>query len=91
MENFNSIFLPIKSYTSKSDITIGSIETSFTDTSDYSGTTKYNSPKELAASLKNIGISVLNTSNNHSLDYGIQGLTDTKDTLLSNGINSVRN
>jgi len=81
--NFYSIFANISKYTSEADITIGLLETNFVKGEEISGTGKYNSPKEFAETLKNIGIDVLNTANNHSLDYGLEGVKSTIDYLES--------
>lgn len=52
----------------------------------FHGSRKYNSPKEFGKTLKDIGIDILNTANNHSLDYGREGIESTIDYLNSLGI-----
>ena len=79
--NFSHMFSDIKKYTLDSDITIGLLETNFVETQNYSGQGIYNSPKALGEELKKLGITVLHTASNHSLDYGFEGLKSTLDYL----------
>ena len=79
--DFSHIFRNVKNHTEKADLTLGMLETNFVNGEKYSGTGKYNSPRELAKELKNIGIDILHTANNHSLDYGIEGIKSTIDYL----------
>lgn len=78
--SFGHMFNDIKKYTSEADITIGGLETNFVD-GPISGKGKYNSPKEWGEALRTIGIDVLSMATNHSLDYGILGVTSTMDYL----------
>lgn len=85
--DFSPVFTDIAKYTENADITIGNLETTFAPESvDYSGYPTFNSPKELGIALKNIGVDVLSTANNHSLDKGYSGLTSTIDKLDEIGI-----
>jgi len=43
-------------------------------------------PKKVAAALKANGINVVSLANNHTLDYGAEGLADTIDALDAEGI-----
>ena len=47
----------------------------------YSNYPQFNSPEELAYGLADMGIDVLSTAGNHSLDTGFSGLTSTLDFL----------
>lgn len=87
--DFSHIFNDVKQYTLNSDLTIGLLETNFVKEKEYSGRGKYNAPIEFAKALKNIGIDVLNTANNHSLDYGYEGVKSTLDVLKENEIDTV--
>ncbi len=87
--NFDRIFADTKTYIEEADLAIASLETSFVDGQAYSGRGKYNSPIELLDSIKNLGIDVISTANNHSLDYGINGINSTIDKLQSRGISNV--
>ncbi len=86
--NFEPIFDEVRQYTKDSNLCVGNLETNFTK-QEFSGNGKYNTPTNLGDSLKRMGVSVLNLANNHSMDYGMSGITDTKDFLDSIGIENV--
>lgn len=52
----------------------------------YSGYPTFNSPVALGYAIKNIGIDVLSTANNHSMDKGSSGVISTLDALDEIGI-----
>jgi poly-gamma-glutamate synthesis protein (capsule biosynthesis protein) len=89
--DFSHMFSNIKRHTLDSHITLGLLETNFVPEEPYSGGRIYNSPKALGVALKDIGINILHTSNNHSLDYGFSGIKSTIDYLEELGIYSTRN
>ena len=85
--DFSTFFPQISSYISKADIAVGNLETTFAGgTKAYSGYPTFNSPTTLAQNVKDMGIDVLTTSNNHSLDTGYNGLINTIDELDKLGI-----
>ena len=80
--DFSYVFDNISSYTKTADICIGNLETSFAgEDRGYSNYPTFNSPDSLADSLKSIGVDVLSTAGNHSLDMGFSGLSRTIDVL----------
>ena len=80
--DFSYVFEDIVKYTQSPDITIGSLETSFAGADvGYSNYPKFNSPDNLAYSLRRIGVDVLSTAGNHCLDMGFSGLSRTIDVL----------
>lgn len=80
--DFSYVFDEISSYTKLSDICVGNMETTFAgEEKKYSGYPRFNSPDNLAYSLKKIGVDVLSTANNHSLDTNFFGLSRTIDVL----------
>ncbi len=83
--DFDSIFSKVKDYTKNANIAIAGIETNFYNDS-YEGRNKYNSPKELAAALSNIGVDVVNSATNHSFNYGAEGVKSTISVLQENNI-----
>ena len=87
-KNMISTFFPqIKSYISNADIAVGNLETTFAGGNKaYSGYPTFNSPPQLAKDVQDLGIDVLTTSNNHSMDSGYNGLINTIDTLDDLGI-----
>ncbi|MBP3708454.1 MAG: CapA family protein [Clostridia bacterium] len=80
--DFSTFFTQVKPYVSEADIAIGNLETTFAGGKRaYSGYPTFNSPVQLAKDIKDMGIDVLTTSNNHSLDTGYNGLINTIDEL----------
>ena len=80
--DFSYVFNDIKFDIQKSDIAVGSLETCFAgEERGYSNYPTFNSPDNLAYSLKDIGIDVLSTAGNHCLDMGFNGLSRTIDVL----------
>ncbi len=65
----------------------GNLETTFAgEARGYSGYPTFNSPSSLGTAIKNIGVDVLSTANNHSLDKGYKGIVSTLDALDEIGI-----
>ena len=78
--DFKSMFKNMSTFFEDSDITVGTMETNFTN-NEYSGYGKRNGPISFAEAIKNTGIDLVSISTNHSLDYGIEGLQETKRAL----------
>jgi len=49
----------------------------------------FRSPPELASQLSSIGVDVVTIANNHALDYGTDGLSDTMEALAAVGVSAV--
>lgn len=80
--DFSYVFEDITRYTRTPDLVIGSLETSFAgEERGYSNYPTFNSPDNLAVSLKKAGIDILSTAGNHCLDMGYSGLCRTIDVL----------
>lgn len=86
--DFTSMFKNMSTFFADSDITVGTMETNYTD-NKYSGYGQRNSPISFAEALKNIGIDLVSISTNHSLDYGKEGLQETKRALEGIGYDVV--
>ena len=85
--DFSYVYEDIQSYTKTSDITIGSLETTFAgEERGYSNYPTFNTPDSLATALKNIGVDIISLAGNHALDYGYTGLCRTIDVLDNAGI-----
>lgn len=85
--DFSYVFEDIKKYIEPADIAIGNLETTFAGKErGYSSYPRFNTPENLATDLKELGIDVLSTANNHSLDMGIAGIEGTIDELDNVGI-----
>ena len=80
--DFTPVFANVAKYITKADIAIGNLETTFAgEARGYTGYPRFNSPVALGQSLKNIGIDILSTANNHSLDKDYEGVKSTLDEL----------
>ncbi len=79
--DFNSNYEYIMPILSSADLSIANLETTLTDKKNYSSFPCFKSPIELVKALKNNGIDIVTTSNNHSLDGGKNGVEFTIDAL----------
>ncbi|GAB6180314.1 CapA family protein [Desulfotomaculum defluvii] len=85
--DFKPIFTEVKTLLSSADLTIANLETRLAGKEmGYSGYPVFNCPEELALNMKELGIDVVATANNHSLDRGWVGITKTLDHLESAGL-----
>ena len=85
--DFSYVFEDIKNYISESDIAVGNLETTFAGKSKgYSNYPRFNTPEQLAYNLKDFGIDVLSTANNHSMDTNFNGVVSTLNYLDDAGI-----
>lgn len=85
--DFSYVFEDIKDYISSADISIGNLETTFAGKAKgYSNYPRFNTPEQLAYNLRDFGIDVLSTANNHSLDTNYNGLVSTLNYLDDAGI-----
>ncbi len=84
-------FQYVESYLSEADFTFGNLETTFagrykgssSDILGYSCYPMFNAPEVLGNNLQDVGVDMVATANNHSLDSGLQGLYSTLDYLDS--------
>lgn len=79
--DFSNMFQSVKGYIQRADAIIGTMETNFTSGAYNSE----NAPKAFAEAVKDSGVNLVSICHNHSLDYGVQGLIDTKNTLQDLG------
>ena len=85
--DFSYVFSDIQKYIQTADIAVGNLETTFAGKERcYSNYPTFNTPEQLAYNLKTLGIDLLSTANNHSLDKGYKGLVSTLDFLDDAGI-----
>lgn len=87
--DFTKPFQNIKSYISDADYAVGDFETTMVDGLAYGGEPYYNSPIQLAGSLREIGFRLMSTANTYMLNNGIDGLTSTKNYLEEAKLKSV--
>ena len=80
--DFSYIFDDIKYNIQTADIAIGNLETTFAGSSKgYSSYPTFNTPENLAYTLKKVGFDVLSTASNHCYDKGYSGIESTIDYL----------
>lgn len=85
--DFSYVFSDVQKYLQVADIAVGNLETTFAGKErGYSNYPTFNTPEQLAYNLKTLGIDVLSTANNHSLDKGYNGLVSTLNFLDDAGI-----
>ena len=85
--DFSYVFDDIKEHIEIADVAIGNLETTFAGKDrGYASYPTFNTPEILAQDLKELGIDVVSTANNHSLDTGYKGIESTIDYLDEAGI-----
>lgn len=85
--DFSYVFSEIKDKLSNNDICIGNLETTFAGSKvGYSSYPTFNTPEVLGQNLKDVGIDVLSTANNHCIDKGYNGIESTINFLDSFGL-----
>ena len=88
--DFSYVFEDIKNYISDADISVGNLETTFAGkVRGYSNYPQFNTPEQLAYNLKDFGIDVVSTANNHSMDTYFSGIVSTLKYLDDAGISHV--
>lgn len=88
--DFTPVFENVAKHIEKADIAIGNLETTFAgEDRGYTGYPTFNSPASLGEALKGIGIDIVSTANNHSIDKGYTGIVSTLDKLDEIGIEHV--
>jgi poly-gamma-glutamate capsule biosynthesis protein CapA/YwtB (metallophosphatase superfamily) len=80
--DYQNCFVYIKDILSEPDFTIGNLEVTL-GSKPYSGYPMFSSPPELALAVKNAGVDILGTANNHSCDRKEKGIKRTIDLLDS--------
>ncbi len=78
--DYSGSFHRITDRLQSADITIGNLECTFSG-KPYKGYPRFSAPDELADALQRAGFTILVTANNHSYDYGEQGLVRTISVL----------
>lgn len=85
--DFGYVFSDIKDYIQNADIAVGNLETTFAGPErGYTSYPTFNTPEALATNLREMGIDLLSTANNHSLDKGYSGIESTIKFLDEQGI-----
>lgn len=80
--DFSYVFEDVQEVTSDADISMGNLETTFAGAEKgYSNYPHFNTPEQLAYDLKEMGVDILTTANNHCMDTGYAGLESTLNYL----------
>lgn len=85
-------FEQVRSVLKQAQIVFGNLEGPLTDGGEPMQDKKYvfqSPPDQVAPALARAGFNVVSLANNHSMDYGFQGLEDTRAALEKNGIQPV--
>ncbi len=77
--DFSAFFKELSPYFQKFDLCVANLELTFggTEAGSFRGYPSFNTPDQLADTIKSSGINLLMTANNHSYDTGLKGLTRT--------------
>ena len=85
--DFSYVFDDIRDELSAADYTVGNLETTFAGRErGYSSYPEFNSPETLGDAIKDAGVDLVCTANNHSLDTRYSGVESTIDYLDQIGI-----
>ncbi|MBF0710649.1 MULTISPECIES: CapA family protein [unclassified Gemella] len=87
--DFEAYFKYVKDRISSADLAIANFDGTISDRVSSSIYPSFNSPKELAQSLKNTGYDMVNLANGHILNNGLDAAIDTIDTFANSGIDTV--
>ena len=86
--DFSAFFKKVSPYFQNADLSVGNLELTFggSESGNFRGYPTFNTPDQLADAIKNSGINMLMTSNNHSNDTSLFGLKRTAQVLKEKGI-----
>lgn len=89
--DFSAFFKEISPYFKDADLAVGNLEVTFggKESGEYRGYPTFNTPDSLADYIKDAGINLLLTANNHSYDTGLFGLKRTARVLKNKGISFI--
>src|SRR5690625_5275887 len=84
---FDEQLAGVRELLGKTDLTIANLETPIAGTEfGLSGFPRFNAPKEIGYTLKNMGVDLVTLANNHVLDQGEEGLLKTIENLEKIGL-----
>jgi poly-gamma-glutamate synthesis protein (capsule biosynthesis protein) len=87
---FSEIFSPVKHLFTEADYSIANLETTLAGSErGYSGYPRFNCPADLAAEMRECGLDMFLTANNHSLDKGATGAIATIENLEAAGMDHI--
>lgn len=85
---FDGVFDPVAPWLRASDLVVANLETVLggADLGGFTGYPTFNSPASILTALREAGVDVLQTANNHSLDRGVVGVQRTLDAVDAAGL-----
>lgn len=86
--DFYPVLAPVAPYLAAADYTVANLETTLGGP-PYTGYPVFDSPDSLAGALRDAGVDLVTTANNHALDKGWDGLVRTLDQLDAAGLSHV--
>lgn len=87
--DYSPCFSDLKEFAKDYDFFMVNNEFSVNPNMELSGYPTFNSSEDIYLSLKDMGVDVMTTANNHALDTGIDGLKSTIDAIESHDISHV--
>lgn len=89
--DFSVPFADVAQYFSANNVAyaVGNFESTIVDGQNFGGEPYYNSPVQLAGTLRTLGFRLMSTANTYALNNGIEGLTSTKNYLTEAKLRSV--
>lgn len=84
--DYSTSFAALKPLFAQADLVAVNLETTLTDSADYSGYPRFRSPRALAGALRDAGVDVCVLANNHCCDGGARGIRTTLAELDRCGI-----
>lgn len=85
--DFTPIFDHVRPWMEGADFASANLETTLAGPQwNWSGYPSFNTPPELARDLRQVGFDVVTHANNHTLDYGEEGMLNTIDALNRSGL-----
>lgn len=88
--DFKPMFSDVKPILSDADVTLANFETTLGgEAIGFKGYPQFNSPDEVVDAIKDAGVDIVTTANNHILDTKKEGLFRTLEVLEEKGVKSV--
>lgn len=85
--DYSTVLQEVKPLFTDCDYVCGSLETPISSEHDYSkNEIVFNTPSSFLSALKEVGVDLLTTANNHCLDRGLSGLNNTIDAINKEGL-----
>ena len=76
-------------YIENADLAVCTLETTFPNVTEYTGSPMFKSPKGLAASMRALGFDLVSTASEHCMDSMRAGIAETLGVLEENGLDHV--